>query len=632
MCGIAGLFSAGGAREAELRGRVEAMTAALAHRGPDGQDLWLQPEAGLGFGHRRLAIIDLSDAGRQPMVSEDGRWVLTYNGEIYNHLVLRRELEAEGARFRGHCDAEVLLEACAHWGVRRTAERLNGIFACALWDRRERRLYLVRDQLGVKPLYWTLQDGVLRFGSELKALRADPGFEPALDRPALAAYLRFAYLPAPHTAYAGVRKLLPGHILSVAGGEEPRLECYWDALAIAEAGQRRPMTLSRHEAVDRLEVLLKDAVAGQTMADVPLGAFLSGGVDSSTVVALMQAATGRPARTFTIGFSEAGFDEAPHARAVARHLGSEHTELYVQAEDALAVVPELPRLYDEPFADPSQIPTFLVSALTRQSVTVALSGDGGDELFAGYNRHLWGRRIGRWPLPLRQAAAGALGSLPNALWQRAGGQAADRVRKLTRALSAPDLQELYRRTVSQWDDPAALLGLPAGAEAPSLLDASDLAERFPDPLARMQLLDLTTYLPGDVLAKVDRASMAVGLEVRVPLLDARVVEFAWALAPRFKLRGGRGKWLLRQVLRRHLPARLIERPKQGFSVPIGGWLRGPLRDWAEALLDERRLAGEGLLDPAPVRALWTDHLAGRVEGQYPLWTALMLQAWREAWS
>ncbi|MEX0758329.1 MAG: asparagine synthase (glutamine-hydrolyzing), partial [Tistlia sp.] len=414
MCGIAGLLSAAGEREEALAARVGAMTAALAHRGPDGQDVWLQPEAGLALGHRRLAIIDLSDAGRQPMVSEDGRWVLTYNGEIYNHRVLRGELEAEGARFRGNCDAEVLLEACAHWGVRRTAERLNGIFAFALWDRRERRLFLVRDQLGVKPLYWSLRDGLLLFGSELKALRADPAFDPTLDRAALAAYLRFAYVPAPHTAYAAARKLPAGHILSLAPGEAPRLECYWDALAIAEAGQRQPQNLSRREAVDRLEVLLRDAVSGQTMADVPLGAFLSGGIDSSTVVALMQAATGRPARTFTIGFAEAGFDEAPHARAVARHLGSEHSELYVGAEEALAVVPELPRIYDEPFADPSQIPTFLVSAMTRQSVTVALSGDGGDELFAGYNRHLWGLRIGRWPPALRQTAASALDRVPNA--------------------------------------------------------------------------------------------------------------------------------------------------------------------------------------------------------------------------
>ncbi len=632
MCGIAGLYSAAPEQEAELRARVGAMTAALAHRGPDGQDVWLQPEAGLAFGHRRLAIIDLSDAGRQPMVSEDGRWVLTYNGEIYNHRVLRGELEAEGVRFRGDCDAEVLLEACAHWGLGRTLESLNGIFAFALWDRRERRLFLARDQLGVKPLYWSLQNGLLLFGSELKALRAEPRFDAALDRAALAAYLRFAYLPAPYTPYAGARKLPPGHLLTIAAGEEPRIECYWDALSIAERGQRQPLTLSRREAVDRLEVLLRDAVAGQTMADVPLGAFLSGGIDSSTVVALMQAATGRPARTFTIGFSESGFDEAPQARAVARHLGSEHSELYVDAAQAQAVVPDLPQLYDEPFADPSQIPTFLVSALTRESVTVALSGDGGDELFAGYNRHLWGRRIGRWPLAARRAAAGALEALPNGLWQRAGGQAGDRVRKLSRALTAPDLQELYRRTVSQWDEPAALLGDGRTAEAASLLDASDLAERFPDPLARMQLLDLMTYLPDDVLAKVDRASMAVGLEARVPLLDARVVEFAWALGPGFKLRGGQGKWLLREVLRRHLPARLIDRPKRGFSVPIGEWLRGPLRDWAESLLEERRLAADGLLDPAPIRALWADHLAGRVEGQYPLWTVLMLQAWRERWA
>lgn len=628
MCGIAGLFSATAEREEELQSRVEAMTAAIAHRGPDGQDVWLDPEAGLGFGHRRLAIIDLSDAGRQPMVSQDRRWVLTYNGEIYNHQILRGELEAEGARFRGHCDAEVLIEACAHWGVRRTAEKLNGIFAFALWDRRERRLFLVRDQIGVKPLYWSLRDGLLLFGSELKALRSEPTFDPTLDRAALASYLRFAYLPAPHTAYAHASKLLPGHILSIAPGEEPQLECYWDALAIAEAGQRQPQNLSRREAVDRLEVLLRDAVSGQTMSDVPLGAFLSGGIDSSTVVALMQAATGRPARTFTIGFSEAGFDEAPHARAVAQYLGSDHTELYVDAEQALAVVPELPLLYDEPFADASQIPTFLISALTRQSVTVALSGDGGDELFAGYNRHLWGRRIGRWPLALRKAAAGALAQVPSGVWQRAGGEAGNRARKLERALTAPGLEELYRRTVSQWDDPASIVG---EEEAPSLLDASDLADRFPDPLARMQFLDLTTYLPDDVLAKVDRASMAVGLEARVPLLDARIVEFAWALAPHFKLRRGQGKWLLRQVLLRHLPRRLVDRPKQGFSVPIGAWLRGPLRDWAEALLDERRLAEDGLLDPKPVRALWADHLSGRVEGQYPLWTVLMLQAWRETW-
>ncbi|TWA89364.1 asparagine synthase (glutamine-hydrolysing) [Azospirillum brasilense] len=645
MCGICGFLAgpgSGSGPESGLEAAARRMADTIAHRGPDGDGVWADGEAGIAFGHRRLAIVELSPLGRQPMESADGRWVIAYNGEIYNFQDLRAELEAAGHRFRGHSDTEVLLEGCAAWGVKCTVRRLVGIFAFALWDRRERTLHLVRDHLGVKPLYWARMGGALLFGSQPKALRAHPAFAAEIDRDALSAYLRFSYVPAPHSIYQGVHKLEPGSILTVRPGREPERTVYWDAGAAARAGIADRLSLSDADATDALEALLKDAVGRQMMADVPLGAFLSGGIDSSTVVALMQAQSARPVRTFTIGFGEDGYDEAVHARAVAAHLGTEHTELRVEARHALEVIPKLADWYDEPFADSSQIPTLLVSEMTRRSVTVALSGDGGDELFAGYNRYLtapalW-RRMATLPSGLRRGAAGLIRAVRPAGWDALAGmipegrrprQTGDKLHKLAGVLDAAGPDAIYRRLVSQWQDPDALVRDGREPHGPAWDDG--LAAGIPDFVERMQHLDSVTYLPDDILAKVDRASMGVSLEARVPLLDHRVVEFAWRVPQSQKLRDGKGKWLLRQVLYRHVPPALVERPKAGFAIPLDGWLRGPLRDWAEDLLDEGRLRREGFFDPAPIRACWAEHLAGTRNNQHRLWNVLMFQDWNRRW-
>ena len=643
MCGFCGFLAESESRTpAGPEDVARRMADTIAHRGPDGDGVWADKAAGIALGHRRLAIVDLSPLGRQPMLSADGRWVIAYNGEIYNFQDLRAELEAAGHGFRGHSDTEVLVEACAAWGVERTVKRLVGIFAFALWDRRDRTLYLVRDHLGVKPLYWARMGGTLLFGSQPKALRAHPAFHAEIDRDALAAYMRFSYVPAPHTIHKGVFKLEPGSILTVRPGKEPERTVYWDLGEAARAGIGNRQSLPDEDAADALESLLKDAVGRQMMADVPLGAFLSGGIDSSTVVALMQAQSDRPVRTFTIGFGEGDYDEAAHARAVAAHLGTEHTELRVDAAHALDAIPRLPEFYDEPFADSSQIPTLLVSEMTRRSVTVALSGDGGDELFAGYNRYFWApavwRRIGRLPAGLRRGAAGLVRSVPPQGWDALFGlvpqsrrprQPGDKLHKLAGVLGAADPDALYRRLVSQWDDPDSLV--PGGREPRGRLWDDGVAAAMPDFVERMQYLDSVTYLPDDILAKVDRASMGVSLEARVPLLDHRVVEHAWRVRLSQKIRNGQGKWLLRQVLYRHVPRELIERPKSGFAVPIDTWLRGPLRAWAEDLLDERRLRSDGYFDPAPIRACWAEHLAGTRNNQHRLWSVLMFQAWKQHW-
>ncbi|GAA0584737.1 asparagine synthase (glutamine-hydrolyzing) [Caenispirillum bisanense] len=641
MCGIAGLLTASSAEQsAALLARVEAMGRCLAHRGPDSGDAWIDAAGGIALAHRRLAIVDLSPTGHQPMVSADGRFVVSYNGEIYNAAELRAELEAAGAGpFRGHSDTEVLVQGCSFWGVEGTARRLIGMFAFAAWDRRERQLSLVRDRLGIKPLYWGKFGSVLLFGSELKALRAAGGWAPELDRESVTAYLRLAYVLAPRTIYKSVYKLLPGHILTVAPGGEPRIAAFWSLAQVVAKGKQEPLNdLSDSEAIAHLEELLSDAVRRRLVADVPVGAFLSGGVDSSTVAALMQRVSDRPVHTFTIGFENAAYDEAPYARAVAEHLGTDHTEVYVSSERARSIIPELPRYYDEPFADVSQIPTMLVSGVAREKVAVALSGDGGDELFAGYTRYafasrLWSR-LSWMPRPVRSRLAEALQAVPPGALQALFAclptsirpfAAGDRLHKLARVLDLPDVDALYRALVSQWQNPAALTSV---NEPPGPLDDPVAVGAPVDRVERMQFLDMLTYLPDDVLTKVDRASMAVGLEARVPILDHRVVELAWRLPARFKLRNGNGKWLLRQVLYRHVPKSLIERPKQGFAVPLEDWLRGPLREWAEDLLDPALLAADGLIDPGPVRMAWTEHLSGRRNNQYRLWVVLMLQAWR----
>jgi asparagine synthase (glutamine-hydrolysing) len=625
----------------QLEADAKRMIDSLAHRGPDDHGLWSDLEVGLALCHRRLSIVDLSPAGHQPMTSANGRFIIAYNGEIYNFQELRSELEASGTQFRGHSDTEVILEAFSAHGIGPTIKRLIGMFAISVWDRRDRTLTLIRDRLGIKPLYWAKFGKLFMFGSELKALRAHPGWTVRIDRSAVAAFMRHNYIPAPFTIYDGVQKLEPGCILTLPWNGEPHIERFWDARQIAKAGLADPLRASDRELTDRLENLLLDAVGRRMVADVPVGAFLSGGIDSSTVVALMKAANVGPVRTFTIGFENAAFDEADHAAAVARHIGTDHTKLVVTAQDALDVVPKLPEYYDEPFADSSQIPTYLVSAMTRRHVTVALSGDGGDELFAGYNRYQLATRTWRTmallPRPLRSMMAGAITSISADRWskllsfipeQLRPAQIGDKLHKLASVLPVEDDNALYRRLVTHWE-PGQIA--PNVEEAKGVLWDPQVTADFPHLLERMQFLDLVTYLPDDILTKVDRASMAVALEARVPLIDHRVVEFAWRLPRAAKIRGGVSKWLLRQVLNRHVPKAITDRPKMGFGIPLGQWLRGPLRGWAENLLDEQRLRQAGLLDAARVRQVWIDHLSGQRNHEYMLWNVLMLESWRERW-
>ncbi len=645
MCGITGILDTPRATPAVLRAQVQRMAQAIAHRGPDSEGQWVDAEHGVALGHRRLAVVDLSPHGAQPMVSHGDRYVLVFNGEIYNHVELRRQLDP--LPWRGHSDTETLLAAFSRWGVVESLPRLVGMFAFAVWDRQDRTLTLARDRMGEKPLYWgRLPSGTLVFGSELAALRAHPGWDGAIDRDALTLFMRYSAVPAPWSIHRGVHKLEPGAWLRLGAGRPDEHGHWWrvdDAARRGLAARAEAEAWSDAEATDRLEALLLQAVQGQLLSDVPLGAFLSGGVDSSAVVAMMVRAARDRVRSFAIGFDQPGFDEAGHARAVAAHLGTLHTELRVSSADALAVVPRLARMYDEPFADSSQIPTALVTAMARREVTVALSGDGGDELFAGYNRYLladrlW-HRVGAAPLALRRCAARALRGVDASTWDalarplqrlrpaaRRHAEVGAKLHKLAqRVLPMPTLDAMHRALASQWMEPAAIV---VGGREPSTAFDRPLPG-LGDGVDRMSLLDQLGYLPDDILVKVDRAAMAVSLETRVPLLDHRVVEFAWRLPLRFKLRDGHTKWLLRQVLYRHVPPRLIERPKQGFAVPLADWLRGPLRDWAEALLDARRLHDDGFLAPAPVRAAWDALRAGDGQWAGPLWNVLMWQAWRD---
>jgi asparagine synthase (glutamine-hydrolysing) len=652
MCGITGFWDAGrlsgGLGETVLR-----MAAAASHRGPDDQGEWTDAGAGVALGHRRLSILDLSPDGHQPMASAGGRYQIVFNGEIYNFAAIRRELEAAGRApaFRGHSDTEVMLAAIEAWGLVPAVERFVGMFAFALWDRAERVLHLVRDRLGIKPLFYGWSAGALLFGSELSMLRAFPGFDAGIDRDAITLLLRHNCIPAPHSIHRGIRKLPPGTVLSLRSPREsdaPEPVAYWSAGEVAARGVADPFRGTDAEATDALDALLRDAVGLRMIADVPLGAFLSGGIDSSTVVALMQAQSGRPVKTFSIGSPDARADESRHARAVAEHLGTDHTDLIVTERDALEVVPMLATMYDEPFADSSQIPTYLVSRLARREVTVSLSGDGGDELFAGYNRHVWvnaiWRRVGWVPRPVRQAVAAAVLALPQARWEQLFGAMGPvlppslrhrwpgaKLHKLAGVAGVRSPEAMYRDLTSHWRDPGSLVV--GGSEPATLLsDPRAAAGGLTDVTQRMMLLDLLTYLPDDILTKVDRASMAVSLEARVPLIDHRVVEFAWRLPNRFKLRDGQSKWLLRQVLYRYVPRELIERPKEGFGIPLGPWLRGPLRGWAEALIEPGRMRREGYLDPAPVAAMWAEHLGGRRNWEHHLWDVLMFQSWLEAQS
>lgn len=622
---------------------AERMAQRIQNRGPDDAGVWADSDVGLALAHRRLSIIDLSPAGHQPMHSPCGRYVLVYNGEIYNHFELRADLETLGVAFDwcGHSDTETLLAAVCHWGVQETLERLNGMFAFALWDASERTLFLARDRMGEKPLYYGRNGNAFLFGSELKALAAHPDWRGEIDRDALALYMRHNYVPTPWSIYQDIAKLPPAHFVAIreGGRNVGKPVCYWDLGKIAEHGAAEN-TVGPRALTDELDRLLRDAVRRRMAADVPLGAFLSGGYDSTTVAALMQAQSDRPIKTFTIGFHEEGYNEALHAKAVADYLGTEHTELYVTPEEAMAIVPKLPTIYDEPFSDSSQIPTFLVSQLARQHVTVSLSGDGGDELFYGYGRYfkadsIW-RTLGHVPAPLRRGMATLLAHLPARGLEK--GMAllprrlridhfADRLPKLAEMLKYPDSQSFYRHFVSHAHKPDDLV-LDA-KEPDTILNRPDWIPSLPGLRERMMYLDAMTYLPDDILTKVDRASMAVSLEARVPLLDHELVEFAWRVPTDYKYRNGQGKWLLRQVLYRYVPKALLDRPKMGFGVPIEHWLRGPLREWAEELLDEKRLREEGFFNPAPIRKMWEEHVSGKRRWHYYLWDVLMFQAWLE---
>jgi asparagine synthase (glutamine-hydrolysing) len=643
MCGIAGILITRATSPRNLAA-IDAMAATLHHRGPDSGGIWLDRDAGIALGHRRLAIVDLSDAGHQPMLSADENLVMTFNGEIYNFASLRPGLAAKGHRFRSDSDTEVMLAAFESYGIEEALKQFSGMFAAGVWDRKHRVLHLVRDRMGKKPLYVALANGTLLFASELKAILAYPAFRPTVDTQALAMMLRQGWMPEQHCIWKGVFKLPPGAMLSVRAEDletasveslRRRVRCWWSLAAVAESGQRYPLKLDESELDAELDRLLRSAVRQRMVADVPLGAFLSGGIDSSTVVALMQAQSSRPIRTFTIGFCEAQYDEAAHASEVARHFGTDHTEFRLTPAEVCAVIPDLPRIWDEPFADESQIPTLLLSRLARQHVTVALSGDGGDECFGGYARHFMLARLAalfRLPSGLRRLAASALLKLTPQAWLEVFRilqlPAALRpalngvnLQKFTRALEAADEQERYNQLTTFGSTPVVL--------DPATADPADVPP-LPDAVGRLIYRDMAGYLTGDILVKLDRATMAASLEARCPFLDDHIVEFAWRLPTAVKIRGGQGKWPLRRVLRRYLPETLFERPKQGFNVPIGEWLTGPLRGWAEELLDGASIRREGLLHSGRIQACWQQHLSGRRDRSSELWAILMVQAWLDS--
>jgi len=643
MCGLAGFL--GGAMNADQRRDVaRRMADCLRHRGPDDSGEWVDSRAGLAFGFRRLSIVDLSPAGHQPMLSASGRYVIVFNGEVYNFEAIREELVKAGLApdFRGYSDTEVILASFEAWGLA-AVKRFIGMFAIALWDRERQELHLIRDRMGVKPLYWGRTGETILFASQLNAFQAHPDFQPVIDRNALALYFRLTYVPAPFTIYEGIAKVSPGTIVTISSSGEARTEVYWSAAEAAERGAANRFRGTFEDASRELDTLLRDAVRLRMIADVPLGVFLSGGIDSSIVTAYMQAQSTAPVKTFSIGSPDREYDEARYAASVARHLGTQHEELYVSADEALNVIPNLPSIYDEPFADSSQIPTYLVSAMARRHVTVCLSGDGGDELFGGYHHYFLAEctraKIARIPRLMRRPAARAITAVRKETWDAAfrvatpvtprslrQNRPGERLHKLARVLAAGDDEDaIYFEVVSHWKS----LVLGAGE---TNLPCSDRLRRaqLPDPIERMMYFDQIGYLPDDILVKVDRASMAVSLEAREPLLDHRLVEFAWSLPLSMKVKNGRGKLLLRNLLYQHVPRELVDRPKMGFGVPVGDWLRGPLRGWAESLLDDARIRREGFLDATRVTEMWRAHLAGHSEWQSYLWTVLMFEAWTES--
>jgi asparagine synthase (glutamine-hydrolysing) len=644
MCGITGFWQAPEQDQMTQQNILTRMSDQLYHRGPDAGGIWSDPESGIGLGHRRLAIVDLSPGGHQPMHSKSDRYALVFNGEIYNYQEIRQQLETLGhGPWRGHSDTEVMLAAFSQWGVEAALEKFNGMFAFALWDKQTRKLFLSRDRLGEKPLYYGWCGNTLLFGSELKALKAHPEFKGAIDRDAVTLFLRFNYIPAPHCIYQGFYKLPAGTVVCFEGpNHRAQPEAYWSFKAVAEAGIANSWEGSDQDAIAEVSDLLQDAVNLRMVADVPVGAFLSGGVDSSLIVALMQRSSQRPVKTFSIGFAEGAFNEAVYAKDVAQHLGTDHTELYVSPQDAIEALPRMASMYDEPFADSSQIPTFLVSQLARQQVTVSLSGDGGDELFGGYSRYLDGERI--WnriaPIPrgLRQTSARMLTQLSAAQWNRrmapvqnflpAGLKQptpGDRLHRIADVVGVADGPDLYLDLMSHFKQPAKLVH--DGQEPQDLFRDRSRWAKGADFAQHMMYMDTLTYLPDDILVKVDRAGMAVSLEGRIPLLDHRLVELAWRLPMQYKIRNGETKWILRQVLDQHVPRNMFDRPKQGFAIPIESWLRGPLREWAGDLLNVDRLKREGFLDADRIGQRWEDYLGDRHNCAYALWDVLMFQAW-----
>lgn len=644
MCGIVALFDPKRQSSAyQLERAVADMTSTLAHRGPDGHGTWAHSDSGVALGHRRLSIIDLSSSGQQPMHSSSGQFVISYNGEIYNSMELRVELEEAGVKFRGYSDTEVLLEACSIWGPKETAQKLIGMFAFALWDRNRKSLWLARDRLGIKPLYWSMtSQGVFIAASELKALRAHPSCPNSIDPRAVAAFACRSYVPDNLCIYKGVNKVAPGEIIEFSRSHtSPTKERFWTLDEALVAGKLNCFEGSDADAQEQFEALLTDAIERRMVSDVPLGAFLSGGFDSSLVVALMQNRHSNPVRTFTIGFSEDKYDEASHAKAVAAYLGTNHTELYVTPEQAQSVIPKMPLLYDEPFADSSQIPTYLVATLTRNDVTVVLSGDGGDELFGGYERYFDARKFNIvrqfLPFPINTIAATFLKSTPlnfinsffvNNTSPKSFGRTIARIFKLADVLHLSG-DEFYDHLMCHWP---RWQQLAIGNDGPPpLLEPQEIPAYFANRTERMQFIDTLTYLPGDILTKVDRATMGASLEARVPILDHRIVEFSWTLPTNMKIRNGQGKWLLRQLLYKYVPKALVNRPKMGFGVPIDSWLRGPLREWAGDMLSPDRLKRSNLIQCDPVQEKWSEHLSGKRDWHYLLWDILMLECWHDEW-
>ncbi|ABD06258.1 Asparagine synthase, glutamine-hydrolyzing [Rhodopseudomonas palustris HaA2] len=641
MCGVAGVASARGVRvEFEI---LKRMTDALAHRGPDGEGHWLSEDGEVALGHRRLSIIDLSSHGAQPMVSASGRFAMSYNGEVYNYLELRDELLRAGYPFHGQSDTEVIVAGFDHWGIENTISRLAGMFVIAVWDRRDKTLSLVRDRIGIKPLYYSVIDGALAFASELRPIVVWRGSLPEISRRGLSEFLRLGYVPSPLSIFEGVFKLPPATIATFSGGHLSEPKPYWSVDATVARGFAN-LRMDETEVLDQLDTRLGDIVAQHMVSDVPLGAFLSGGIDSSVVTALMQARSSSAVKTFSIGFDSAAYNEAGYAAEVAAHLGTDHTELYITEADALAVVPSLPDIYDEPFADISQIPTFLVAELARQKVTVSLSGDGGDELFGGYNRYMfvsnYWSRLSKIPLPLRRVAASAIAAPSSAGWDRIfdllgpmlPGNArpalpGQKMQKIGSVLSAASLSELQGRLIAQWPHPEAVMAQGFGAGSALMLPP---ASQVPDlPAAAQQMAwDTSSYLVDDILTKVDRATMRVGLEARVPLLDHRLVEFAWEIPLDMKFRDGSGKHILKRLLGRYVPRAMFDRPKMGFGVPVDDWLRGPLREWAASYLAAAR-HGDDYLDRGVIAATWKEHLNGKINRGGQLWTILMFDIWHQ---